>query len=243
MKRSALLPFVVLGLTSLQSFAAQTIYTPPPELRSGNPAAIAQARMDWFADVQKKFTKYGGKPADIVFEGDSITNRWEETGREQWKQFFAGRSADFGIEGDRVENALWRLSKGQVDGINPKVVVIMIGTNNSGRDSAEQIAGGIKALVAEYEKRCPRAHIILMGVFPRGEQPTDGGRQKVAAVNNIIKSLNDGKRVSFVDISSQLVQPDGTISKDMMPDFVHPTAKGYEIWAAAIMPIVKKYAP
>ncbi len=242
MKRAAsLLPFLF-ALVVSPAFAAQKIYT-PVDLHGGNPAAIAQPKMDWFIDVQNKFNRYGGKPAEIVFEGDSITNRWEGAGREQWKQFFEGRAADFGIEGDHVEHALWRLSKGQVDGINPKVVVITIGTNNSGRDSAEQIAEGIKALVMEYEKRCPRAHIILMGIFPRGEMPEDGGRKKVAAVNAIIKSLDDGKRVTFVDITPQLLQPDGTISKDMMPDFVHPTEKGYEIWASAIMPIVKKYAP
>jgi lysophospholipase L1-like esterase len=242
MKPSLFFHVAILALAVSRVFAAERIYT-PPDLRGGNPAAVARPKMDWFADVQRKFDRYGGKPAAIVFDGDSITNRWEETGREQWKKFFEGRAAEFGIEGDHVENLLWRLSKGQVDGINPKVVVIMIGTNNSGGDSAEQIAGGIKAVVAEYKKRCPWAHIILMGIFPRGETPADGGRQKVAAVNAIIKSLDDGRRVTFVDITPQLVEPDGTISKDMMPDSLHPTAKGYEIWAAAIQPIIKKYAP
>jgi Glycosyl hydrolases family 2, TIM barrel domain/GDSL-like Lipase/Acylhydrolase family/Glycosyl hydrolases family 2 len=110
-----------------------------------------------------------GKPAEIVFDGDSITNRWETTGKATWSARYADRAADFGIEGDRIENLLWRLSKGQVTGINPKVVVLMIGTNNVGRNTPDQIAGGIKAAVAGYETLCPNAHIILMAVFPRGK--------------------------------------------------------------------------
>jgi lysophospholipase L1-like esterase len=222
--------------------AAETIYQDPVPA-GANRAAVAVPRNDWYRDVQNKFDKYSGKPADIVFEGDSITNRWEGTGKAVWKEHFEGRAADFGIEGDRVENALWRLSKGQVDDINPKVVVIMLGTNNTYFNSAEQIAEGLKLLVAEYQKRCPQAHIILMGVFPRGKDANDGGRKKVAEINKIISRYADGDKVSFVDISDKMIQPDGTISTDMMPDFVHPTAKGYEIWGDAILPIINKYAP
>ena len=122
-------------------------------------------RDDWFATVQGKFDRYSGKPFSIVFDGDSITNRWETTGKNQWSAQFAKRAADFGIEGDRTENVLWRLSKGQVDGMDPKVVVLMIGTNNIGRDSADQIAEGISKIVDEYLVRCPHAHVILMAVF------------------------------------------------------------------------------
>ena len=217
--------------------AAETVYRPT----GTNTAAVSAPRDDWYADVQRKFDRYGGKHFDIVFDGDSIMNRWEITGREIWAQRYAGISADFGIEGDRVENVLWRLSKGQVDGIDPKVVVLMIGTNNSGRNSAEEIAEGIKRLVAEYESRCPNAHIILFGIFPRGQKPNDGGRRKVAAVNEKIKLLDDGKRVTYLDLSSKMIEADGSISPDMMPDFVHPTLKGYQIWADALQPVVDKY--
>src|SRR5260221_3682358 len=224
------------------AFAAQTVYQSSDPAGS-NPAAVAAPRDDWYKTVQDKFTRYGNKHADIVFDGDSITNRWETTGGEVWKQHYAGIAADFGIEGDRVENVLWRLGKGQVDGIAPKVVVLMIGTNTSGRDTADQIAGGIKALVAEYEKRCPQAHIILMGIFPRGPKPSDAGRQKVAAVNTRIASLDDGKQVSFIDITSKMLEADGTLSPEMAPDFLHPTAKGYQIWSDAIQPIIDKHIP
>lgn len=216
---------------------AETIYHPT----AGNSAAVAAPRDDWYADVQRKFDRYGGKHFDIVFDGDSIMNRWETTGREIWSQRYAATAADFGIEGDRVENVLWRLSKGQVDGVDPKVVVLMIGTNNSGKNKADEIAEGIEQLVAEYEKRCPHAHIILFGIFPRGQNANDGGRRKVAAVNEKIKSLDDEKRVTYIDIGSKMIEADGTISTSMMPDFVHPTFKGYQMWADAIQPIVDKY--
>jgi len=224
------------------TFAADTIYQSPIPA-GGNPAAVAAPRDDWYAAVQNKFTRFGNKHADIVFDGDSITNRWETTGKSVWTQHYSAIAADFGIEGDRTENILWRLSKRQVDGIDPKVVVLMIGTNNSGRDTADQIAEGIKAVVAEYEKRCPNAHIILMGIFPRGAKPSDGGRQKVAAVNTQIASLDDGNRVSFVDITSKMLESDGTLTPDMAPDFLHPTTKGYQIWSDAIQPIIDKYVP
>lgn len=240
-----LMKYPLIGTFFLLSFlavpAAEVIYH-PPEPPPANPATFASAREDWLIGVQGKFTKYGNKPADIVFDGDSITNRWETTGKDMWTRF-AGRAADFGIEGDRTENLLWRLQKGQVDGIDPKIVVLMIGTNNASRNTAEQISEGIKNIVTAYKKRCSHAHIVLMGIFPRGHTIDDEGRKKVAAVNEIIKSLDDGNRVSYVDIGPKLLQPDGTLSIEMAPDYLHPAAQGYTIWADAIQPFIDKYAP
>lgn len=215
--------------------------TNAPTVPPGNTAVLPAPHSGREKDVQRKWERFRGKHYDIVFDGDSIMNRWEITGKEVWNQRYAGIAADFGIEGDRVENLLWRLDNGQVDGIDPKVVVLMIGTNNSGRNSATEIADGIKKAVAEYEERCPHAHIILMAIFPRGEKPSDGSRLKVAAVNRQIKSLGAQKRVTFIDIGPQLIAADGTISRAMMPDFVHPTAIGYRIWANSIQPIINKY--
>lgn len=208
-----------------------------------NTAVIPAPHIGREKDVQRKLERFSGKHFDLVFDGDSIMNRWETTGREVWNQRYAGIAADFGIEGDRVENVLWRLDHGQVDGMNPKVIVLMIGTNNSGKNSADEIAEGIEKLVADYEERCPQAHIILMAIFPRGEKPDDGGRRKVAAVNARIKVLGEDPRITFIDLGDKLVEPDGTISRDMMPDFVHPTAPGYQFWADAIQPVIAQYAP
>ncbi len=223
---------------SWPAFGAESNAPAAPVVRT-NSAIVPRPHSP--VDVQRKLAKYGGKHADIVFEGDSISNRWETTGRAVWAERFAAIAADFGIEGDRTEHVLHRLAQGQLDGIDPKVVVLMIGTNNQGQNSAEEIAEGIKLIIAEYEKRCPNAHIILMGIFPRGQNANDGGRRKVAGVNAIIKSLDDGQKVSFIDIGGKMIEPDGTISREMMPDFVHPTAKGYQIWAEAIQPVINKY--
>ena len=235
--RAAMLGCVLLMTMPL---AGQTVYQPPVPAPK-NPAAFAWPRDDWYISVQQKFDRYKGKSPKIIFDGDSITNRWETTGRGTWTRF-AGQAADFGIEGDRTENLLWRLGKGQVDGMDPRLVVLMIGTNNVGRDSAEDIAEGIRSVVSEYEKRCPHAHIVLMAVFPRGKTSSDPSRVKVEAVNHLVSALDDGRRVSFVDIGSSLIEPDGSISAETMPDYVHPTAGGYVIWAEAIKTLLAKYA-
>ena len=231
---------LTLACSLVSNYGAETNQPPSPPALTTNTAAIPaphERNNDW----QRKMTRFGGKHFDIIFEGDSIMNRWETTGKEIWNQRYAGIAADFGIEGDHVENVLWRLENGQADGIDPKVIVLMIGTNNTSHNTAGQIAEGIKYVIDEYRKRCPRARIILMGVFPRGEKPTDGARRKMAEVNAQIKMYDDGQRVSYVDIGPQMIEADGTISREMMPDFLHPTAKGYRIWADAIQPLINKF--
>jgi lysophospholipase L1-like esterase len=111
---------------------------------------------------------------------------------------------------------------------------LLIGTNNLGAEKPEQIADGIKAIVADYRQRCPDAVILLQGIFPRSHLPTDGQRGLIKQINEIIAHLADGKQVIFIDFGEKLLQPDGTLSADVMPDFLHPSAKGYQIWADAI---------
>lgn len=184
------------------------------------------------------------RPIELVFDGDSITDGWQGRGKEVWAKNFADRRAfDFGISGDRTQHVLWRLDKGQVDGLDPKLVAIMIGTNNLGSHSAEQIAEGITAVVKEYQKRCPNAVILLQGVFPRAQSPQDPARAKIKDINQRISALGDGQKVIYVDFGDKFLEPDGTMSAEIMPDFLHPSAKGYEIWAEAIKPIVDKYCP
>lgn len=225
---------------------AQTrVYVPAAPV-GANSATYAAPRDDWYLTVQGKFDRYSGKPADIVFDGDSITNRWETTGKAVWDTRFAGRVADFGIEGDRTENLLWRLSKGQVTGVNPKLVVLMIGTNNVSRNSADEITAGVKAIVDQYETLCPAAHILLMAVFPRGKTPSDRNRIKLGQVNEDLHAWSvatKDPRLAILDIGSQLTEKDGTISPEMMPDMLHPTVDGYRIWADAMQPYIDKYAP
>ncbi len=181
---------------------------------------------------------------DLVFDGDSITAGWKAGGGPIWNKYFARRNAvDFGVSGDSTQGLLWRVQNGQVDGLHPKVIVLLIGTNNTGGCTAEQIAGGIKADVAEYRKRCPDATLILMGILPRSEKPTDQVRGKIKEINKIIPVLADGKKVIFIDIGEKLLEPDGTLSKEIMPDLLHPSAKGYQIWVDAIQPIIDQFVP
>jgi lysophospholipase L1-like esterase len=150
--------------------------------------------------------------------------------------------ADFAIAGDQVQHVLWRLQHGELEGQNPKLIMLMVGTNNLGEDPKE-VADGIKLLLNEYETRCPSTHILLLGVFPRGAAAISPARDWVAKVSSLISSYADGKRVTYLDIGAKFLQPDGTLSADIMPDFLHPSAKGYEIWANAIQPIVDQYFP
>ena len=226
--------------------ATDTVIFPVPPLPAGaNPAAYAAPREDWFLRVQANFEKTKGHKYDLLFDGDSITDFWQTKGKEVWEQHYAKlNSVDFGISGDRTENVLWRLQQGQVDGMDPKLIVLMIGTNNiPARNSVDQIADGIKAIVTEYLQRCPHSHLLLLGIFPRAKAATDPLRVTISAINSKIAALDDGQRVTYLDIGKKFLQPDGTLTPDIMADLLHPTPKGYGIWADAIQPVVDKYCP
>jgi len=201
------------------------------------PATTPEARNDdWWQSRQKELNERV-KPGDaeLLFIGDSITQGWEGGGREVWAKHYGGRKAvNLGISGDQTQHVLWRLQHGNVDGIAPKAAVVMIGTNNTGgRQTAEQIAAGVKAIVDELGARLPKTKVLLLAIFPRGEKPNPQ-RDQIDAINKIIAKLADGKRVFWLDIGAKFLDKDGTMSKEIMPDFLHPTAKGYAIWADAI---------
>lgn len=176
--------------------------------------------------------------AQLVFLGDSITAGWAGAGKEVWAKAFAGYTpANFGIGGDRTQHVLWRIQNGELEVIKPKAVVLMIGTNNSGSDSAEGIAKGVTVIVETIRAKQPQAKILLLAVFPRGEKASPNpGRDKLKQVNAIIAKLDDGKNVFFLDIGDKFMQPDGSLTKEIMPDFLHLSPAGYQIWADAIGP-------
>lgn len=184
----------------------------------------------------------------ILFIGDSITHffggekfdSYALRGQQTWGEFYTPRNAgNLGFGWDKTENVLWRLQHGAVDGIAPKLVVVMIGTNNSGTCEAADIAAGITAIVAELNLKLPQSKILLLGIFPRGEKPGPQ-REKLAAVNQLIAKLDGTQNVTFLDIGAKFLTADGLITKDIMPDFLHPNEKGYRIWAEAIEPTVKR---
>jgi lysophospholipase L1-like esterase len=175
--------------------------------------------------------------AELLFIGDSITQGWEGQGaKEVWQKFYGNRKAvNLGIGGDRTQHVLWRLQNGNLEGIKPKAAVVMIGTNNSnGEDNtAEQILEGVQAIVKELQKRQPQMKILLLGIFPRSENFTPQ-RGKLTQVNQVLHKLDDGKNVFFLDIGHRFLESDGTLPAEIMPDYLHLTKKGYEIWAEAM---------
>jgi lysophospholipase L1-like esterase len=191
---------------------------------------------NWMKRHEKLNERAKQGDVDLVFIGDSITEGWEGAGREVWQQHYGNRKAmNLGIGGDRTQHVLWRLDNGNIEGIKPKLAVIMIGTNNSnGNDnSAEEISDGIKSIVAKLRDRLPEMKILLLGVFPRGEKHNPQ-REKISTTNEIARQVADGKMVRYLDIKEKFLNEDGSLSKDIMPDYLHLSPKGYEIWASSI---------
>ena len=179
---------------------------------------------------------------DLLFLGDSITDYWPKRGSDSWNKFAAYHPADFGISGDRTEHVLWRITNGELEGINPKVTVIMIGTNNIGKfpdEKPEWTAAGVKKIVDTVHQRLPNTKVLLLAVFPRGKRSSPY-REKIAQINQILATLDDGKRTRFLDIGKSFLDPNGEIPIDIMPDKLHPTAKGYDVWYDAMHPLLEE---
>ncbi len=179
---------------------------------------------------------------DLIFVGDSITQGWEGRGAPVWEEFYGDRNAvNLGVGGDRTQHVLWRLQNGNVDGIDPKVAVVMIGTNNSnGQDNtATEIAEGVTAVVRSLRSKLPGCRVLLLDVFPRGAVP---GRQrgKLLQVNQMLQRLHDGDGVHVLSIGHELIEDDGSITKAIMPDALHLSAAGYRRWAEAIEPTLAR---
>jgi lysophospholipase L1-like esterase len=218
-------------------FHAVAQATPPATNSAIIPAPFQPQRHEEFVAIAKQ------GDIDCLLMGDSITDWWRRTGLAVYeKNFGALKCANFGIAGDRTQGVLWRMDNGELDGYTPKVMMLMIGTNNlvGGRGGAgntpDQIAEGITAIVTKFRAKFPAANVLLLGVFPRGAADTSRFREPIRQINAIIGKLDDGVHVKYMDIGDKFVAPDGSIPVDVMADGLHPTGKGYEIWAAAVMP-------
>jgi beta-glucosidase len=179
---------------------------------------------------------------DIEFIGDSIMQGWEGRGKNVWQEYYGGRKViNFGVGGDRTQHVLWRFENGQLDGIKAKVAVVMIGTNNSNKDdnSEADILEGVTAIVNQIRTRQPETKILLLGIVPRGKTFSPQ-RGKILQVNQALAKLDDGQHIFYLDFGSQLIENDGSISKSIMPDYLHPNETGYKIWAAATEPKLKE---
>jgi len=207
---------------------------------------------DWPARHEAAVALMRERQPEIVLLGDSITHFWggepsgdhvggRRTAPEVWDRFFGTRRVvNLGYGWDRTENVLWRLRHGEFEHVSPKVVVVMIGTNNIPLNTPVEIAAGIAAICDEIHQRSPASRILLLGIFPRGEKP-DANRVTIDAVNRRIAMFEGrGGVVTYLDIGDRFLAADRSISKDLMYDFLHPTAKGYEVWAAAMEPTLTR---
>ena len=189
----------------------------------------------------KDLKEHDGK-VGILFVGDSITDGWRGSGKAVFQENYGKLDPyNIGIGGDRTQHVLWRLDRGEIDGISPKVAVVMIGTNNLGSNTNEQIVAGVTKIVHELNEKLPTTHVLLLGIFPRGAKASDKNRPRIKAINEELAKLDDGgKKVKYLDIGPKFLDENGDIPPDIMPDFLHPNAKGYKIWAEAMDPTLQE---
>ena len=202
---------------------------------------------DWADRHAASVALMKSRQPEIVMLGDSITHFWgrepvgdRQAGIDAWNRLFAGRRVvNLGFGWDRTENVLWRITHGEFERVSPKVVVVMIGTNNIDLNTPDEIAAGIAAICGELHRRSAATRILLLGIFPRGAAP-DATRAKVDLVNLRIARLEGSHGVTYLDVGKAFLEADGSISKDVMSDFLHPTTKGYALWASAMEPTLTR---
>ena len=191
----------------------------------------------WLARHEEYVARAKAGEVGLLFLGDSLTYGWNSV-PELWQREFGQWSpANFGIGGDRTQNLLWRITHGELAGIHPRVVVLLIGTNNIGDESAN-VAAGVAAVVGAVRSALPESRILLLGLFPRGTSYWDGGRRITRNANTLIAKLHDGVHVHYLDLTDRFVQPDQTLLKTQFPDNLHPSPAGYQIWADAMRPLL-----
>jgi lysophospholipase L1-like esterase len=227
-------------LTMSQAPAKELPWEPAPRSKEYSWMSVATWKQLHEGHIAR--TKKGD--VDVVFLGDSITQGWSGAGAPIWKKHFEPlKAANYGIGGDMTQNVLYRMNDGILDGIKPKVVVVMIGTNNFGLagDTAGDTAKGVEAILTAVRKKAPDAGVLLLGIFPRDRAPNTAFRKKIQETNEAISKSADGKKVIFLDIGKKFLAADGTLPPDVMPDALHLSEKGYGIWAEAIQEPLKTF--
>lgn len=207
-----------------------------PGGRNGGPNPFI-TRHEGFVEIAKQGN------VDVLFQGDSITDGWRTRGLEVWNKTYGNlKAANFGIGGDQTQHVLWRMQNGEMDGITPKVVVLMIGTNNTSSNPPAEIAHGVELIVKYIREKSPTTKVLLLAIFPRGRTMDDPRTAVINQVNPIISKLDDGKMVRYLDIGDKFLGHTAagptTVPAEIMPDALHPNAAGYQIWADAMQPLL-----
>lgn len=238
-------------LPALAAFASLVLAQTPAQAQAGSPvdasAPIPKRGNARFYELHASFLKRAKEgPVGVLFLGDSITEGWTKA-PEVWQEYYGKyQPANFGIGGDHTEHVIWRIEDGELDGIRPKVVVLMIGTNNSSIHTAAQIAAADTKIVRLIRAKLPETKILLLAIFPRGPRKNsdgsmDTGAERMAvinAANTELAKLDDGTHVRFLDLNAKFLGADGKIPDAIMPDQLHPSAAGYKIWADAMRPLL-----
>lgn len=198
----------------------------------------------WIQRHEQKLAEAQRQQAEWVMLGDSITQGWESQGKQVWQQHFGDiDTLNLGFGGDRTENLLWRLEHGELDAVKPKLITIMIGTNNTGhrQDSPQAIVEGVDRILSLVKAKQPAATIALYAIFPRGADEQDELRQNNQHTNQQLAALAERFGIRFIDINSAFVSENGALSTDIMPDLLHPNAAGYQIWADSLKTLAAQY--
>lgn len=217
------------------------ITSPPLEHAAAIPTLRAKGTQAYLKRHQSFIERGKAGPIGVLFLGDSITDRWTSAPAVWNKYFGKWHPANFGIGGDRTQHLLWRITNGELDGISPKAVVLLIGTNNSNSDPPEAIVKAITKIVGIFREKLPKTQVVLLGIFPRdrkSDAPENVPMQRIREANPQIAKLADGKTVHFLDFGERFLV-DGKVSSELMPDGVHLSEKGYEIWGKEITPLLK----
>jgi beta-glucosidase len=219
-------------------------------IQAKNDAIIPVPRPDeWWQNRHKAEVERAKKgDSDLAFIGDSITHGWgggpeadERFNHETWdKAFGKYKPINLGFSGDRTQHVLWRLQNGELDGVKPKVMVIMIGTNNIGGNTPEQITAGVSSILDWIHAHQGQAKVVLHAIFPRSPNPDNRARRLVEATNRLLEPLAEKKGAIFLDINAKFLDEYGVLSPSIMPDYLHPNLDGYKIWADGLTPTLKK---
>lgn len=203
----------------------------------------------WTKRHQGVLEQTQSRDPEVIFIGDSITHGWDGKGKEVWNEYFAKYDPiNMGFSGDRTQHVLWRLDNGEVDGISPELAVIMIGTNNSnGTDNtAREIADGIQAIVCSLREKLPDMKVLILAIFPRGHAAPGAGATfnpqwaKNDEASRLASEIADGKMIHYLDINDVFLNDEGVLTREVMPDLLHPEEKGYALWAEAMAPTIEK---
>jgi lysophospholipase L1-like esterase len=238
-----------LTLAHAQTAAAPQTAAAKPDASAAIEKKDADGR---FRKMHESFLARGkAGPVGVLFLGDSITAGWTKA-PHVWEHYYGKfQPANFGIGGDQTQHVIWRIENGELDGLHPKVVVLMLGTNNTGAHNASEIVAADKKIVSMIRSKIPETKVLLLAIFPRGPRKNAEGivtdavaadakrrMEVITAANAELAKLDDGKNVRFLDINAKFLCDDGKIPSIIMPDQLHPNAAGYQLWADAMQPLL-----